>query len=102
MISFGHARRAIALIATFGAMVAVLSASPYMEALEQRVTLPFLFFLRHEAKREPVLDPRIKIIGYGDSSVMRLKRPSDVPTRDWLQLIEALAAKEPAAIFIDF
>ena len=79
-----------------------LVMSPWALVAERHLTYPMLFWLRQAVGREPVLDPRIKIFAFDDTTVERLGLPTGLPDADWIAMIAALAARGPRAILLDF
>lgn len=67
---------------------------------EVNITQPFLFKARERLRQDPPLHPRLKIYSYDDGSVDMLQR-ADLTLDDWADVLSAIAAAKPAAIFID-
>jgi hypothetical protein len=70
------------------------------DLLATRVALPVLFEARAAMGRAPSLSPRLKIFSFDDTTLAKRGDPElDLPT--WAQLLAAIAARHPAAIYID-
>lgn len=70
------------------------------EAQGDHLELRIDFAVREWLGRTPALDPRLKIFVLDDPTVSFLQS-GDLALPDWAQVLEALAAREPARIMID-
>lgn len=61
---------------------------------------PFHYRVRELLKKDPPLDPKLKILSFDDVSADRLQR-NDLLIDDWATLLTAIAKQEPREIIID-
>lgn len=91
-----------ALIATvaWAGLAVTITRAEFGEFIDANVTRPFYFKMRETLNRDPVLDPKFKILSYDDGSVDTLQRP-DLTIDDWATVLAALGKQKPRIIFID-
>ncbi len=68
--------------------------------LQRNLSAPLNFKFRTLIKMDPLLDPRIKIFAFDDSTLEYVGR-EDIGLGEWASLIQGMAKTQPAAIYID-
>lgn len=81
-------------------LVNMFSGSAAHHYIESRIGLKLYFAARNAVHPDRTLDPRLKIFSFDDSSFATLKAPA-LNLRTWVELLEALDRKQPAAIYVD-
>lgn len=93
-------RRALVLGLIPASFFALLLDTTWGDNLQNRLARPLEFRLRHWLKRDPPLDPRIKIYAFDDRT-LELLDESDLTLDDWLGVLKTFVARRPRAVFID-
>lgn len=70
------------------------------QSLDEKFTMYIEFFFRDKLGKMPEVDPRIKIVVFGDVTLSRLKR-SDLSIAEWAQFLKEVSSRNPKAILID-
>ncbi|SMF55493.1 adenylate/guanylate cyclase domain-containing protein [Pseudobacteriovorax antillogorgiicola] len=68
--------------------------------VDNKISLPSYFRLRHELSKGPELHKKIKVFGVDDSTVSWLKSPN-LTMEQWSQLLLDIDRRKPKAIIID-
>src|SRR4051794_20058405 len=89
-----RALRASLIALAIGISLAILRVVPAIEGIEARFSRAVEFGIRHHWHRDPVLDPRITIYGFGDSSLNELKEEG-LRLDDWARVLSLLAEAKP-------
>lgn len=89
-----------ALIIGWTALIVTFNYSPIGDTVEYQIAHRLEFRARELLGLEPKIHPRLKIFGYDDQAVSKTTEP-DLPLRDWIGIIDLIAANKPEGIFID-
>ncbi len=96
-------RHRVIFISLFLSLVTciALQATGAIESLEDRIGRPALFYIRQQLGLAPKLDPRVVIYAYSDDAVNEWGRPELLSGKQWGEILGAIAAHKPKAIFVD-
>ncbi len=78
----------------------LFSQTPLALDVQRNLTAPINFQFRNWMKKNPQLDPRIKIYAYDDSTQDYVGR-QDLSLGQWAEVIRGLASTQPASIYVD-
>lgn len=85
---------------TWTSLLAFLGTTSLSTVTSSNINQPFHYRAREFLKKDPPLDPRLKILSYDDGSVDRLQR-ADLTIDDWATVLAAIAEAKPKVILID-
>jgi class 3 adenylate cyclase/CHASE2 domain-containing sensor protein len=98
----GSRRRGIFLSCLAAFVVCVtLQSTGYIEALEDRIGRPALFYIRERLGFAPKLDPRLVIYAYNDEAVHEWGRPELLSGKLWGDIMGAITDHKPKAVLVD-
>lgn len=97
LLSLRHLATVAALVALVLASFAGSEIGSIFELSGPRL---LSFSLRERLGKAPNLDPKLKVFAFEDRSAHELGF-TDLPLKDWLAVIESIAARRPRAILID-
>ena len=91
-----------ALASTIGwiALIIILYRSGLGQDINYRVANTFEFRIREDLGQSPKLSEKIKIFGFDDKTLSRLKRP-ELYIEEWAEGIKRLAKDRPKVIIVD-
>jgi class 3 adenylate cyclase/CHASE2 domain-containing sensor protein len=96
-------RQRVIIISTLAALIicVTLQNTGSVEALEDRVGRPALFYIREQFGLAPKLDPRLIIYAYNDEAVNEWGRPELLTGKLWGEIMGAITDHKPKAVLVD-
>lgn len=96
-------RQRVIIIATLVALTVcvALQNTGSIEALEDRVGRPTMFYIREQLGLAPKLDPRLIIYAYNDEAVNEWGRPELLTGKLWGEIMGAITDHKPKAVLVD-
>lgn len=92
--------RGLALAALFAGLFVGLRFSPWGAWLRAKLARPAEFQARHRMGRDPLVDPRLRILVHDDRA-SRYLRGGAISPSDWARLFTSIASAKPKAILLD-
>ncbi len=96
-------RQRVIIITTLVTLVVciTLQRTGYIEALEDRIGRPTMFYIREQVGLAPRLNPRLIIYAYGDDAVYEWGRPDLASGKLWSEIMGAITDHKPKAVLVD-
>lgn len=98
-----RSRRRVIIITTLISLAVgiTLQATGSIEALEDQLGRPTLFYIREKLGLAPKLDPRLIIYAYNDEAVNEWGRPELLSGKVWGEIMGAITDHKPKAVLVD-
>lgn len=98
-----RSRRRVIIITTLLSLAVciTLQATGSIEALEDQLGRPILFYVREKVGLAPKLDPRLIIYAYNDEAVNEWGRPELLSGKVWGEIMGAITDHKPKAVLVD-
>jgi tRNA A-37 threonylcarbamoyl transferase component Bud32 len=93
-------KRALLMVGAVSLVFTLARQFNSVENLEMKGSRFAEFNFRHWMKRDPPVDPRIMIFGFGDSSLNELKE-EELDLEDWTRVLSVVAKNHPRVVIID-